>query len=454
MSKEYYLENRRRLTRSLMSKKVPANSLVFLKGNVYYPEFDSDTNYDPLLCDPNFRYLIGPEYRELSACFHLLSDNLYFIVPKPDPDTAFFSYAMTQEEAVGTWGAKGVIYEEELEKFINEIKPEKILLSSGIDSNSGHATPTYENPELAKFATIVDKAILFPALNDLRTIKSEQDIEFLRKACAMTCLGHKQAMKNVKVGMREYNLAALFFSQALEMDSWAYPPICGSGPNAAYLHYELNTDEIKDGHLILCDMGAKYKGLCADITCTFPANGKFSKWQELVYNVVLKAQVNAVAKLRPFADYGEIQTGSYKDLLQGLVDIGLMKGDINEMFAKNIHRTWMPHGLGHFIGYKTHDVGPRKNDTDSSYFRLPEIKLNRGMCVTVEPGIYFIDILLDQAKKDSNISNFFVFDKIEEAKKEVGGVRIEDTLAITENGYDNLTHVPRTVKEIEAWMAS
>lgn len=456
MSKENYQLNRHRVGGILSLYNVPAESVAFIRGNVYYPEFDSDTNYDPLKCEPSFRFLFGVEYKDISAFFVVKTGDFYFLLARPDPELFFFSMPFTEEEAINKWGAKGIVYEDELEAKLKELKPPQILIMEGVDTISQKPVSPYSHPIFKKeeFASLIDRKKLFPAVNDSRNIRTEEEVKYMAKACEMSSLGHKEAMRKIKVGQFEFNLAALFQSQCYEMDYWAYPPICGAGKNASYLHYELNDQQIKNGDLILCDMGAAYKGLCADITCTFPVNGKFSDWQQKVYNVVLNAQVKAVAKLKPNINYGDIQTEAYKDLLKGLVEIELMKGDVEEMYAKLVHKVWMPHRLGHYIGYRVHDVGQRSNEEGKEYKFIELSNLVFGQCLTIEPGIYFIDMLLNDARKNDKISSYFIWDKITEAQKEVGGVRIEDTLYITQTGFENLTKVPRTVKEIEDWMAS
>ena len=184
------------------------------------------------------------------------------------------------------------------------------------------------------------------------------------------------------------------------------------------------------------------------------AKGKFYKE---IYEIVLKAQTSSINRLKPGVNYADIQTDAFKIILQGLKTLGLLQGDVNEMFAKNVHSVFMPHHLGHYIGYKTHDVGlqvkeGRDKEERKGYSAVYDNAiLQKGMTLTVEPGIYFIDVLIEKSKSEE-IQYYFNYQVINDYKKEIGGVRIEDCLIITEDGFENCTDCPRTVEQIEKCM--
>lgn len=172
---------------------------------------------------------------------------------------------------------------------------------------------------------------------------------------------------------------------------------------------------------------------------------------------MLKSQTTSIEQLKPGVNYTDIQTTAYKIILQGLKDIGILNGDIEEMYAKNLHSIFMPHHLGHYIGYKTHDVGlqvkdGRDKEEKKQYAVLHDNAiLQQGMTITVEPGIYFIDVLIEKSKSEE-IQYYFNYGLLEEYKKEIGGVRIEDCLIITADGFENCTKCPRTVDQVERCM--
>ena len=299
------------------------------------------------------------------------------------------------------------------------------------------------------FSDILDYNTIYPIVNSLRCIKSEAEIDLMRKICEISSRAHIYCMTNCLPTMMEYQLAALFkeyFAYA-DADDNAYFSICGCGRNAAVLHYETNTEPLKDGDLVLCDMGGKKDGMCSDITCTYPVSGKFSQDQKDIYNIVLKAQTTSIAMLKPGIPYADVQDNSFRVILDGLLKLGILKGDQTEMFNKKIHKIFMPHRLGHYLGFRTHDVGQQRPydktkslEFNKQYLSVDEDILAKNMCLTVEPGIYFIESLIDGAKTNAEISDYFDFDLLEKYIP-VGGVRIEDDLRITENGFENFTKV-------------
>jgi Xaa-Pro dipeptidase len=242
---------------------------------------------------------------------------------------------------------------------------------------------------------------------------------------------------------------------------WAYWPICCSGRDCSVLHYHLNNKCMKDGDFVLCDLGGKRFGICSDITTTFPVSGKFSKKQKEIYDITLKAQLESIKALMPGKKLGDIQDDCFKILLEGLRDLGILKGDVQQLFEQKIYGYFMPHSIGHYIGFKTHDVGfkreqpvvdPNNSNPESPaqpvltpeqlnmYEPVTRDVLRAGVVTTIEPGIYFIEILKEKAKSKPELAEYFDFDKYEEYM-EVGGVRIEDDIWVTENGFDMLTVV-------------
>lgn len=254
----------------------------------------------------------------------------------------------------------------------------------------------------------------------------------------------------------------------------SYTCICGTGENAAILHYghaaAPNDKILKDGDMCLFDMGANYGGYAADITCSFPANGRFTADQKIIYEAVLAARNAVLEAARPGVSWVQMHRLANRTMLQKLKDGGLLKGfaaqgcqsswedlygfnffsgNVDEMMAAGINGVFQPHGLGHLIGLDVHDVGgyldhcpPRPTEPGFKSLRFAR-PLAAGMYVTVEPGCYFIDILLDRALKDPQQNRFLVPEVVARFRG-FGGVRIEDDVLITENGCENFTKVPRT----------
>ncbi len=268
-------------------------------------------------------------------------------------------------------------------------------------------------------------------VDEMRLHKDANEIELMQIASDISADAHTQAMLAVRPGMMEYALEAeLNYVFGKSGGVPAYNSIVGGGENACILHYVENDKELKDGDLVLIDAAAEYQFYASDITRTFPVNGKFSPEQKALYNVVLDAQIAAINAVQIGNSYKEPHNVAVRILVQGLLDLGLMQGNIDEIIEKEAFRQFYMHGTGHWLGMDVHDVGAYKVDGE---WRAYE----EGMVVTVEPGLY---IAPDDETVDSKWRGI--------------GIRIEDDVVATENGPLVLTaKVVKTVEDIEALMA-
>ena len=216
--------------------------------------------------------------------------------------------------------------------------------------------------------------------------------------------------------------------------------------------------------MMLTDQGHQVHHYCSDVTTSWPVNGKFTKKQAEIYNIVLKTNRTIMETLKPGVNYRDMHLLAEKVTLTGLKELGLVEGDVDEMVKGRVGFIFQPHGLGHLIGLDVHDVGgylegitpPRGTEPGLKNLRTAR-ELKKGMCITIEPGCYFRDFLLDGEldKERLNIDLKYINrEKVREYQKEVGGVRIEDIVAITDDGCELISFgVPRTVEEIESCMA-
>ena len=277
--------------------------------------------------------------------------------------------------------------------------------------------------------TIIDPATI---VHELRVVKSSEELEVMQQAADIAAEAHCEAMKAVRAGMREYEIEALI-EQIFRRHGCAgpaYTSIVGAGANATVLHYINNDGELRDGDLLLLDAGAEYKGYASDITRTFPINGRYSSAQRDIYDLVLKAQMSCVEMVRPGVTHDQLKHHSIEVLTEGMVELGLLKGDPEQLIKDKKYEKFYMHGLGHMIGIDVHDVG--------RYYHGKESRaLEPGVVMTVEPGIYVAADSQDVPEKYLGI-----------------GVRIEDDVLCTANGPRVLTtKVPKHAEEIEALMA-
>ena len=277
--------------------------------------------------------------------------------------------------------------------------------------------------------TIVDPATI---IHEMRVLKTPEELELMQRAADIAAEAHCAAMKEVRPGMKEYQVEALieqiFRKQGAAAP--AYTSIIGAGPNATVLHYINNDGELRDGELLLIDAGAEYKGYASDITRTFPINGRYSKAQREIYDLVLKAQMSCVEMVRPGTTHDELKKHSIEVLTEGMVELGLLKGNPEELIKEKKYEQFYMHGLGHMLGIDVHDVG-------RYYFDKESRALEAGVVMTVEPGLYVSPSTKDIPEQYLGI-----------------GVRIEDDVLCTTNGPRVLTtKVPKQAEEIEALMA-
>lgn len=265
--------------------------------------------------------------------------------------------------------------------------------------------------------------------------------------------------------MYQYQIEAEFLKHVYKHGGCrhvGYSCICGTGLQSAILHYGYsnapNDNVINDGDMCLFDMGAEYFGYTADITCSFPVNGYFNADQRMIYEAVLEANWAVKAQAKPGASWRCMHLLANRILLENLKKGGLLCGEVEEMMSVDLAYTFQPHGLGHLLGLQVHDVGgyiegtpPRESTQSLSKLRTCRT-LVKGMIMTIEPGCYFIEHLLNKAMQDSKLSKFLVQCNIDRFRC-FGGVRIEDDVLITDCGAEVLNKVPRTVREIEEWMA-
>ena len=270
-------------------------------------------------------------------------------------------------------------------------------------------------------------------LHEMRLVKHSEEKVQIKKACKVSAQAHRRAMQECRPGMHEYEIEAIFqheFRRA-GSESAAYPSIVAGGENACILHYTNNNAKLRDGDLLLIDAGCEMDGYAADISRTFPVNGRFSGEQRALYEVVYNAQLAAIASVQPGASWDEPHNAAVRILTEGLVEHGLLSGDIDELVENGDYRRFYMHRTGHWLGMDVHDVGDYKVDNKWREFEA-------GMILTVEPGLYITAGAKGADERWWNI-----------------GIRIEDDVAVTAKGCEVLSSdAPKQIDDIEQLMNS
>ncbi|XP_017783851.1 PREDICTED: xaa-Pro dipeptidase [Nicrophorus vespilloides] len=460
---ELYALNRRRLCDRLKEKNV-GDAIVLLQGGEEVPFYDTDVTYNVFRQESYFMWTFGV----LDAgCFGAVviktGKSLLFVPRLPDSYAVWMGPLLTLDDFKNKYKVDSVYYVDQLADVLKEQNPSSLLTLKGVNTDSGLTAKDAEFDGIDKFT--VDKTTLFNEIADLRVIKTDMELEVLKYVTEVSSAAHRVVMRKAKAGMSEYQCESVFLDHCYRVGGCrfvSYTCICGAGANGAVLHYGHagvpNDKPIKNGDICLFDMGANYYGYAADITCSFPENGKFTADQKMVYEAVLAANLAVFNACKPGVCWVDMHQLSLRTMLEYLKKGGLLVGDVDDMMKAGLGPIFQPHGLGHLIGLDVHDVGgylpsepSRPSERGVNKLRMART-LKKGMCLTIEPGCYFIKPLLDEALNDPKLSTFIVKDVLERFRG-TGGVRIEDDVYITETGCVNMTKVPRTVQEIEDWMS-
>ena len=339
-----------------------------------------------------------------------------------------------------------------------------------------HYLPPYRDDTMLEIARLTNlpwekiKPGASPALTKgviaLRSIKESVELEDISKAVDISYEMHTTVMKLAKPGIYERELAGRIEGIALSHGTMTSFPIILS-MDGQTLHNHNHGNILEQGRLIVTDAGAEtVNHYAGDITRTVPVDGKFSQQQKEIYEIVLEAEVSSIDKIRPGVPYRNIHRDAARIITLGLMDLGLMKGDVEEAVDAGAHAMFFPHGLGHMMGLDVHDmeglgenhVGyneeiKRSDQFGTAYLRLGK-RLESGYVITVEPGIYFIPALIDKWRSEGKFTEFLNYEKVE-LYKDFGGIRIEDDILVTDIGSRVLGKpIPKTVQEVENVMRS
>ncbi|WP_434131672.1 Xaa-Pro aminopeptidase [Methylocaldum sp. GT1BB] len=400
-----------------------------------------DVEY-PYRQDSDFHYLTGFDEPEAVAVFapgRKQGEYILFCREFDREKAIWTGRHAGLEGARNAFGADEAFPIDELDKVLPGLleNRERVYFPIGHDPKIDRQVFSAVNNVRAKVRTGVRAPFEFVSLEHLlheqRLIKTSHEIQLMQKAAEVSVRAHKRAMSVCKPGKYEYEIEAelLYEFTRHGMRAPAYPCIVAGGHNACVLHYTENKDVLKDGDLLLIDAGAEYENYAADITRTFPINGRFSESQRLLYDLVLEAQLDAIEQVRPGNRWNAPHDAAVHTLTKGLVKLGLLEGRVSKLIKDEAYKKFYMHRTGHWLGMDVHDVGEYRSDGEWR-------SLEPGMVLTVEPGLYVAPDCHDVDPKWRGI-----------------GIRIEDDVLVTKDGCEILTAgLPKTVAEIEAFMAN
>ncbi|EOC3069634.1 Xaa-Pro aminopeptidase [Cronobacter malonaticus] len=434
MTQQEFLRRRQ----ALLAKMAPASAALIFAAPEATRSADSEYPYRQ---NSDFWYFTG--FNEPEAVLVLIksdethSHSVIFNRLRDKTAEIWFGRRLGQEAAPAKLGVDRAL-------AFNEIDEQLYQLLNGLDVVY-HAQGEYAYADTIVF-TALDKlrrgarqnlsapATLTdwrPWVHEMRLFKSPEELAAMRRAGEISALAHTRAMQKCRPGMYEYQLEGEILHEFTRHGARfpSYNTIVGGGENGCILHYTENESQLRDGDLVLIDAGCEYKGYAGDITRTFPVNGKFTPAQRAVYDIVLESLETALRLFRPGTSIQDVTGDVVRVMVKGLIGLGILKGDVEQLVAENAHRPYFMHGLSHWLGLDVHDVG--FYGPDRSRILAP------GMVITVEPGLYIAP--------DADVP---------EEYRGIG-IRIEDDIVITETGNENLTaSVVKSADDIEALMAA
>ncbi|WP_346929515.1 aminopeptidase P family protein [Clostridium sp.] len=412
MNKNFFATNRQKL-RDVISNNSMA---IFFAGQAPYKSADETYPFTP---NRNFYYLTGIDEEKVIMVMVNINGEVseMLFIQENDPVMAkWVGETISEVEAKEVSGIEDIKFLKDFEStiagYFDRFSMNNVFLDlERQEFNIPRTSSQNFAGEIMQRYPYIKVKNIYHDIALLRTIKREEEIELIKKAIDITYDGIKEIWSNAKPGMNEYEIEA-YFNYILKKNGvkdFAFPTIAATGKNATILHYVDNNTKTEDGELMLLDLGAQYKYYNGDISRTFPINGKFTERQKEVYNIVLEANETVMKAVKPGVTTGELQDITKRVLAEGCKRIGLIKEDseLNKYYY---------HGVAHPLGLDTHDVGPRN------------VELKPGMIITDEPGLYI--------------------------EEEGIGIRIEDDILVTEDGYINLSaHIIKSVEDIEAFMS-
>ncbi len=426
-------------------------------GNTYNFRQDSSFLYYFGLDVPNMIGIIDiDEDKEILFGYEFTIEDIVWMGPQPKLAELAEQIGVAQLDSI-----------DKLKKYLKSKITKKVKINY---------LPTYRGDQTLKLADLLGEnpyklknkfsKKLIEAVVAQRSIKGEEEVAEIEYAMEIAYQMHTAAMRMAKPGVVERDIAGAIEGIAASLGAGlSFPAIVSKNGQTLHNHYHGNV--LKEGDLLVCDAGAEsLLHYASDITRTTPVGGKFSYQQKEIYEIVLTAQKNAINMIKPGVLHSDVHLTAAKIIAAGLSQIGIMKGDLNAAVKAGAHALFFPHGLGHMMGLDVHDmenlgenfVGydaktKRSDQFGLAYLRLAK-ELQPGFVFTCEPGIYFIPELIDQWKAKRKFKNYIDYDKLE-AYRNFGGIRIEDDILVTQNGYKVLGRpIPKEVDDVEAWAKS
>lgn len=420
--------------RKRLAQLIPGSALIVPSHPEYIRNHDVHHNYRQ---DSNLYYLTG--YEE--------PDSVLVLRPGKSPESILF--VQKKDPSKETW--EGFLYGPQMAKEVfgvdeayeisrfEELAPTLLADCDRIYYRMFHNFDFDKTIEktlkgIYQLRRRTNKGILpiedsYPLVGEMRLHKSEWEVETMRKSCEISSQAHIELMRSIRPGMNERALYGIFLKEIMQRgcDREGYRGIFAGGASATTLHYVFNDQILKDGDMFLVDAGGEYEYYSADITRTYPVNGKFSADQKRVYQKVLSLQIELIKMVTPDRAVMDLNKAAVKGLTEIMVDEKLLTGTVDDLIQSGEYRKYYPHGVGHWLGMDVHDAGATEVRGESR-------RLEPGMVMTIEPGLY---VPANDERAPQGLRGL--------------GIRIEDDILVTHDGQENLTaSTPKEVADLES----
>ena len=435
---------------AVASKLEKESGLIYLLGQYAFKIEDSD---QPKTWRQRryFYYCSGVDVPNCCLTYDIATDHLILYIPEIKPERV-------------VWEGRGPTIEEAEEAYDIDVA----RLNSSLFADLEHwkrrnrdSTFYILHPDhrpVDKEFPKVDSEELKRAIDACRVIKDSHEIQCIRRANEISAKAHRAVLQTIRNFKNEAQIQGQFTDTCISngATNLAYPVIAGSGENAGTLHYTKNNEPLKGRQLVCLDAGGEYQLYASDVTRTFPISGSWpSEEAQAIYEIVQEMQESCIARLKPGVKMYDLHVLAHQIAIKGLLKLGILKGDPDEIYQLGTSSAFYPHGLGHHVGLEVHDVLGLPiiryvedglvldNATALPRCAADQPVLEAGMVITVEPGIYFSRYEIARAYLNSPVHSRFIDRAVLERYWAVGGVRIEDDILITPGGYENLTTAPK-----------
>ncbi|RDL30179.1 putative Xaa-Pro aminopeptidase pepP [Venustampulla echinocandica] len=438
----------RRVVEYMRTKVPDISGVLYLEGQKDRLIEDNDGEA-PFRQRRYFYYLTGCALPDSYYTYDIATDTSTLFIPPIDPESVIWSgLPLSQEEASGLFDVDHVLTTTDVAATLTH--QGKVNAPSSVwtiaNQVSDHITFLEFNNK--------DFTLLKEAIEECRVVKDKFEVALIRHANQISTLAHTEVLKRASTATNERELEAAFLERCIANGAreQAYHSIVAAGTAAATLHYVKNYEPLEGKLNLLLDAGAEFNCYASDITRTFPINGKFSPESRAIYDIVLQMQHVCINMLKEGVLWDTVHLKAHEVAIEGLLKLGILQGEKEDILKSRTSVAFFPHGLGHYLGMDTHDTGghPDYKDKDPMFRYLrTRGKLPAGSVITVEPGIYFCRFIIEPYLCDP-IHAQYINSTVLEQYWEIGGVRIEDNILVTVNGYENLTTAIKDADELES----